>query len=155
MDCFECRPIYYHNLALKLIHVKKPSKNNLYVATIGGFQSYSIESNLSLTYQSNVTTSSDCPNGNHIAVSGVSPNTVFGITYSTACPSLAISVDTNGAFQSVWAEVAYSESDSSVHGGSVSPDGEFLYSADGKYLFPPWASLSRCAEIRIAVRPLT
>lgn len=102
------------------------------MATTGGFQSYTIGSDLGLTYSGNVTTSSDCPNANHIAVSDVSPYTVFAIAYSTACPTLAISVDENGTFESSWAEANYSDSESSVHGGWVSPDGAFLYSADGE-----------------------
>lgn len=35
-------------------------KENLYVATTGYFQSYAIGSDLGLTYESNVSTSSDC-----------------------------------------------------------------------------------------------
>lgn len=112
----------------------QPLKKSLYVATTGGFQSYTIESDLTLTYLGNVTTSSDCPNANHITVSEVSPYTVFGITYSTDCPTLAISVDANGTFESSWAQANYSDSDSSIHGGWVSRDGAFLYSADGESL---------------------
>lgn len=137
MDCFRREPIliiYLCAEAKAYPSMSQSQKKQLYVATTGGFQSYSIESNLSLTYQSNITSSSDCSNANHIAVSEVSPYTVFGVSYSTACPSLAISVGTNGALQSSWAEAAYSESTSSVHGGSVSRDGAFFYSADGKLL---------------------
>lgn len=104
------------------------------MATTNGFQSYSIGSDMSLTYTSNVTTP-DCENANHIAVSSVSPYTVFAITYSS-CPTLALSVDENGALASNWANASYDGTSYNIHGGSVSLEGDFFYSADGKSLFP-------------------
>lgn len=104
-------------------------KQNLYVATTGYFQGYTIGDDLSLTYTNNVSLSSDCPNANYVVASSVSPYTVFGTPYSTGCSSLAISVDDSGALQSVLANATY-DSASGVHGSDVSPDGDFFYSAD-------------------------
>lgn len=104
-------------------------KQNLYVATTGYFQGYTIGDDLSLTYFNNVSLSSDCSNANYISVSSASPYTVFGTPYSTGCPSLAISVDDTGALQSVMGNATY-DSGSGVHGSDVSPDGDFFYSAD-------------------------
>lgn len=99
------------------------------MATTGYFQGYTIGDDLSLTYTNNVSLSSDCPNANYIAVSSVSPYTVYGTPYSTGCSSLAISVDDSGALQAVMANATY-DSDAGVHGSDVSPDGDFFYSAD-------------------------
>lgn len=99
------------------------------MATTGYFQGYTIGDDLSLTYTNNVSLSSDCPNANYIAVSSVSPYTVYGTPYSTGCSSLAITVDDSGALQAVMANATY-DSDAGVHGSDVSPDGGFFYSAD-------------------------
>lgn len=104
-------------------------KQNLYVATTGYFQGYTIGDDLSLTYTNNVSLSSDCPNANYVVASSVSPYTVFGTPYSTGCSSLAISVDESGALQGLMANATY-DSESGVHGSDVSPDGGFFYSAD-------------------------
>ncbi|KAG8162897.1 hypothetical protein KVR01_007375 [Diaporthe batatas] len=104
-------------------------KKNLYVATTGYLQSYTIEDDLSLTYTSNVSLSSNCTNANYISVSSVSPYTVFGVPFSTGCSSLAISVDDSGALKSLMATVDY-DPGSGAHGSDISPDGDFFYSAD-------------------------
>lgn len=104
-------------------------KQNLYVATTGYFQGYSIGDDLSLTYTNNVSLFSDCSNANYVTGSSVSPYTVFGTAYSTGCSSLAISVDESGALQSAFANATY-DTTAGVHGSDVSPDGDFFYSAD-------------------------
>ncbi|KAH6661164.1 Lactonase, 7-bladed beta-propeller-domain-containing protein [Truncatella angustata] len=104
-------------------------KQNVYVGTTGAFQSYSITDDLGLTYQSNVSLSSDCSNANFIAVSTAPPYTVFGTPYGGGCSSLAISVDESGTLETAFANVTY-DSAGGVHGTSISHDNDFLYSAD-------------------------
>ncbi|KAF2646077.1 3-carboxy-cis,cis-mucoante lactonizing enzyme [Massarina eburnea CBS 473.64] len=116
-------------------------KQNLYVGSTGAFQSYAVGGNgSSLTYKSEVTLSSgagsstsaaelDCTNANFIGVASASPYTVFGIPYGTGCSGLAISVDSSGSIQNTVANLTYN-STSGVHGVDVSPDNDFVYSAD-------------------------
>ncbi|KAF2654638.1 3-carboxy-cis,cis-mucoante lactonizing enzyme [Lophiostoma macrostomum CBS 122681] len=104
-------------------------KQNLYVATTGYFQSYALTTNGSLSYSSQVALSSNCTNTNFISTSPSTPYTVFGTPYSTSCPTLAISVSTTGALQSALTNVTY-DATAGVHGTSLSPASDFLYSAD-------------------------
>ncbi|KAF2117231.1 Lactonase, 7-bladed beta-propeller-domain-containing protein [Lophiotrema nucula] len=102
---------------------------NLYVATTGYIQSYAITSNLSLTYETNVSLSSNCSNANFIAAASTAPYAVFGIPYSSGCSGLAISVDDEGTLKSAFANVTY-DSSAGVHGIALSSDNNFIYSAD-------------------------
>ncbi|KAK7415950.1 hypothetical protein QQX98_005523 [Neonectria punicea] len=104
-------------------------KANLYVGTTGYFQSYEITDDLDLTYESNVSLSSDCSNANFITASSKSPFTVFGTPYSGGCSTLAISVDDSGTLQETFANATYNSS-AGVHGTALSPGNDFLYSAD-------------------------
>ncbi|KAJ3546714.1 hypothetical protein NM208_g1866 [Fusarium decemcellulare] len=104
-------------------------KRNLYVATTGYFKSYSITDDLDLVYQSNISLSSDCSNANFIAASSKPPYAVFGTPYSTGCPTLAISVDDAGSLEATFANASYTNS-SGTHGTALSPENDFLYSAD-------------------------
>jgi carboxy-cis,cis-muconate cyclase len=101
----------------------------LYIATTGAFQSYAVTDDLSLTYQSNITLSSGCSNGNFIIGSTASPYTVFGVPYSGGCSGLAISVSDSGALQTTVANLTYSSA-GGVHGLALSSDNKFVYSAD-------------------------
>ncbi|KAF7534760.1 hypothetical protein G7054_g5952 [Neopestalotiopsis clavispora] len=105
------------------------AKENLYVGTTGSFQSYAITDDLSLTYTSAVNLSSDCSNANFITSSTASPFTVFATAYGGGCPSQAISVDDTGALVAVFANATY-DSSGGVHGTALSPNNDFLYSAD-------------------------
>ncbi|KAF7551371.1 hypothetical protein G7Z17_g5049 [Cylindrodendrum hubeiense] len=104
------------------------SNENLYVATTGYIQSYSITSDLDLQYQSNISLSSNCTNANFIVASTAEPFTVFGAPYSTGCSSLAISVD-SGVLDTSFASLEY-DSTAGVHGLALSPASDFVYSAD-------------------------
>ncbi|KAH8651426.1 Lactonase, 7-bladed beta-propeller-domain-containing protein [Xylariales sp. PMI_506] len=104
-------------------------KENLYVATTGYFQSYTITSDLILTYSSNISLSLDCDNANFISVAQTEPFTVFGTPYGGGCSTLAISVDENGALQASIANATY-DSAGGVHGTALSHTSDFLYSAD-------------------------
>lgn len=108
---------------------QKSRLQNLYVATTGYFQSYAIGSDMSLTYQSNVSTPSGCDNANFISVATESPYQVFGTPYGGACPSIVIAVDNAGTLGSVSGNVTYDTS-AGVHGSDLSPDNKFFYSAD-------------------------
>ncbi|KAI3553892.1 hypothetical protein CABS02_05930 [Colletotrichum abscissum] len=112
----------------KWIHIDSHLKN-LYVGTTGYFQSYAITDDLSLTYSSNVSLSSDCSNANYITSSSASPYTVFGTPYGGGCSSLAITVDDAGVLQEATANVTY-DSAGGVHGTWMSPNNDFIYSAD-------------------------
>ncbi|GKT59536.1 hypothetical protein ColTof3_06875 [Colletotrichum tofieldiae] len=102
---------------------------NLYVGTTGYFQSYSITDDLDLSYSSNISLPSDCSNANFIASSAAAPYTVFGTPYGGGCSSLAITVDDTGVLQEATANVTY-DSAAGVHGTSLSPNNDFIYSAD-------------------------
>ncbi|WQF80559.1 Putative WD40/YVTN repeat-like-containing domain superfamily, lactonase, 7-bladed beta propeller [Colletotrichum destructivum] len=102
---------------------------NLYVGTTGYFQSYSITDDLGLSYSSNVSLPSGCSNANFIASSTAAPYTVFGTPYGGGCSSLAITVDESGVLQEATANVTY-DSAAGVHGTSLSPQNDFIYSAD-------------------------
>ncbi|KAF6787631.1 hypothetical protein CSOJ01_15176 [Colletotrichum sojae] len=102
---------------------------NLYVGTTGYFQSYAITEDLGLTYSSNVSLSSGCSNANFITSSTASPYTVFGTPYGGGCSSLAIAVDDDGVLQEATANVTYNSA-GGVHGTSMSPNNDFIYSAD-------------------------
>ncbi|KAF9881539.1 carboxy-cis, cis-muconate cyclase [Colletotrichum karsti] len=104
-------------------------QKNLYVGTTGYFQSYAITDDLSLEYSSNVSLSSDCTNANFITSSTAPPYTVFGTPYGGGCSSLAITVDDNGVLQETTANVTY-DSAAGVHGTDMSPNNDFIYSAD-------------------------
>ncbi|KAF5587005.1 carboxy-cis cis-muconate cyclase [Fusarium subglutinans] len=104
-------------------------KQNLYVGTTGYLQSYKIAKDLGLTYKSNVSLSSDCNNANFITASSKSLFTVFGTPYGGGCPTVAISVDKTGTLQKSFANATYN-SKGGVHGTSLSPKNDFLYSAD-------------------------
>ncbi|KAF5506101.1 Carboxy-cis,cis-muconate cyclase [Colletotrichum siamense] len=112
----------------KWIHLDSRLKN-LYVGTTGYFQSYTITDDLSLEYASNVSLSSNCSNANFITSSTDSPYTVFGTPYGGGCSSLAITVDDNGVLQEATANVTY-DSAAGVHGTDMSPNNDFIYSAD-------------------------
>ncbi|KAF4345849.1 carboxy-cis cis-muconate cyclase [Fusarium beomiforme] len=103
-------------------------EEELYVATQGAFQSYRLNSTPSLEYQSNITLSSNCSNANFVVASTKKPFAVFGAPYSGACSSVAMSVD-KGALQASFANLTYN-SKAAVHGLALSPDEDFVYSAD-------------------------
>ncbi|KAF2252018.1 3-carboxy-cis,cis-mucoante lactonizing enzyme [Trematosphaeria pertusa] len=106
-------------------------RENVYVGTTGYFQSYAITSNGSLNYESNITLSSDCAcsNANFLIAASTSPYTVFGAPYSNGCPAQAISVDERGVLQTTVANLTYGSS-AGVHGLALSPENNFVYSAD-------------------------
>ncbi|KAK9419183.1 putative Lactonase, 7-bladed beta-propeller-domain-containing protein [Seiridium unicorne] len=104
-------------------------KTNLYVGTTGAFQSYAITDDLSLTYETNVTLSSDCSNANFITTSNTPPYTVFGTAYGGGCPTMAISVDETGTLQTSFANATYNSA-GGIHGTALSPNNDFIYSAD-------------------------
>ncbi|KAF2177129.1 3-carboxy-cis,cis-mucoante lactonizing enzyme [Zopfia rhizophila CBS 207.26] len=104
-------------------------RKNIYVGTTGYFQSYAITSNLSLTYQSNISLSSDCSNANFLIAATAPSYTVFGVQYSGGCSAQAISVDATGALQRTISNLTY-DSSAGVHGLDLSPDNDFVYSAD-------------------------
>lgn len=115
-----------------MIYPPQSRLQNLYVATTGYFQSFSIGSDMSLTYKTNVssvTVSDSCTNGNHIAVSTASPYNVYGIVYGDGCSTVVMSVDEDGALDSHIANATYDTS-AGIHGAWLSPDNDFLYSAD-------------------------
>ncbi|KAJ0359480.1 hypothetical protein COL154_008264 [Colletotrichum chrysophilum] len=68
-------------------------------------------------------------NANFITSSTDSPYTVFGTPYGGGCSSLAITVDDNGVLQEATANVTY-DSAAGVHGTGMSPNNDFIYSAD-------------------------
>lgn len=72
-------------------------------------------------------------NANFISVLTASPYTVFGVSYPLAgaasCPTLAISVTSTGALDSVFANVTY-DTAGGIHGTDLSLNNDFLYSAD-------------------------
>lgn len=68
-------------------------------------------------------------NANYIAVATTSPYAVFGAPYGNGCSSIAISVDESGAFDATFGNVTY-DSAAGVHGLAISPDNDFIYSAD-------------------------
>jgi carboxy-cis,cis-muconate cyclase len=68
-------------------------------------------------------------NANFISTSTTSPYTVFGVSYGGGCPTLAISVDDSGTLQSSFANATYNSA-GGVHGTALSPNNDFLYSAD-------------------------
>ncbi|TQN67779.1 Carboxy-muconate cyclase [Colletotrichum shisoi] len=102
---------------------------NLYVSTTGYFQSYSITDDLGLSYSSSVSRPPGCSNANFIASSTAAPDTVFGTPYAGGCSSLAITVDESGVLQEATANVTY-DGAAGVHGTSLSPRNDFIYSAD-------------------------
>lgn len=67
-------------------------------------------------------------NANFIVASNTEPYTVFGAPYSSGCSSLAISVD-SGALETSFADLSY-DSTAGIHGLALSPDDNFIYSAD-------------------------
>ncbi|RSL55216.1 hypothetical protein CEP54_009483 [Fusarium duplospermum] len=104
-------------------------KKNLYVATTGAFQSYKLTEDLDLVYESSVNLSSSCNNANFITALSKAPYTVFGTPYGSGCPTSAISTDSSGTFEATVANATYLNS-SGVHGTALSPENDFLYSAD-------------------------
>lgn len=68
-------------------------------------------------------------NANFLIAASTSPYTVFGTPYSKGCSTQAISVDTTGALQATVANLTYNSS-AGVHGLSLSPQNDFVYSAD-------------------------
>ncbi|KUL88367.1 hypothetical protein ZTR_04886 [Talaromyces verruculosus] len=105
------------------------SEKNLYVATPGYFQSYSITSGPGLDYQSNASLPSNCSNANHIIAAVKEPYTVFGAPFALGCSAVAISVDDAGSLQSSFANITY-DNRAGVHGLALSPQNDFIYSAD-------------------------
>lgn len=101
------------------------------MATTGYFQSYSVGEDLGLTFDGNISTSSDCQNANYITVSTVSPYNVFGTPYGGGCASMVLSVDDDGKLESAIANATY-DSSAGVHGGAMDTENKFFYSADGK-----------------------
>lgn len=70
------------------------------------------------------------PNANFIAAAQYSPYTVFGTPYlSGGCDTQAMSVDESGNLQEVVANITYNSA-AGVHGTAISPNEDFLYSAD-------------------------
>ncbi|KAF2678623.1 3-carboxy-cis,cis-mucoante lactonizing enzyme [Lentithecium fluviatile CBS 122367] len=104
-------------------------KQNLYVGTTGYFQSYAVASNGSLEYKNQIALPSNCQNANFLRAASASPYVVFGTPYSTGCSTQAITVDESGTLQSTVANLTYSNS-SGVHGIDLSPNNDFVYSAD-------------------------
>lgn len=68
-------------------------------------------------------------NANFIVAATSSPYTVFGAPYSSGCSSLAISVDDSGTMQASIANISYNNA-AGVHGLALSPNNDFVYSAD-------------------------
>ncbi|TLD28112.1 Carboxy-cis/cis-muconate cyclase [Venturia nashicola] len=112
----------------KWIHMDS-RKKNLYVAATGAFQSYAISSDLNLTYQSNVSTSTGCGNPNFITSATMGPYEVFGTSFNISCATQVLSVDEGGKLVSQVTNVTYDGS-AAVHGSDLSPDNQFFYSAD-------------------------
>jgi carboxy-cis,cis-muconate cyclase len=54
---------------------------------------------------------------------------VFGTPYGSGCPTLAISVDEAGTLQTTFANATYNSA-AGAHGTALSPNNDFLYSAD-------------------------
>lgn len=103
---------------------------NLYVAGDGIYQSYTINSDKSLTFSgANVSDTTSCTLGVSLAVQRVSPYSIFGVSYDAGCSGVAISVDSTGALVSQIANVTYDTS-AGVHGLAISPDSRYIYSAD-------------------------
>ncbi|RAO70373.1 uncharacterized protein BHQ10_006385 [Talaromyces amestolkiae] len=105
------------------------SKENLYVGAPGYFQSYSITSGLELDYQSSASLPSNCSNANYIVAAIKEPHAVFGAPFNLGCSALAISVDAAGSLQSSFANITY-DNRAGVHGLALSPQADFIYSAD-------------------------
>lgn len=57
------------------------------------------------------------------------PYTVFGAPFNLGCSALAISVDAAGSLQSPFANITY-DNHAGVHGLALSPQADFIYSAD-------------------------
>ncbi|KAI8665301.1 hypothetical protein NCS56_00965800 [Fusarium sp. Ph1] len=104
-------------------------RKNLYVATTGAFQSYTLTEDLNLAYESSVNLSSSCNNANFVTALSKAPYTVFGTPYGSGCPTLAISTDSSSTLETTVANASYLDS-SGVHGTALSPKNDFLYSAD-------------------------
>lgn len=68
-------------------------------------------------------------NANFITSATTEPYTAFGAPYSTGCSGLAISVDSTGSLQAAFANLTY-DSSAGVHGLALSPQNDFVYSAD-------------------------
>lgn len=103
---------------------------NLYVAGDGIYQSYTINSDNSLTFTgANVSDTTSCTLGVSLALQPKSPGTIFGVAYDAGCSGVAMSVDSSGALVSQIANLTYDTS-AGIHGLAISPDGQFVYSAD-------------------------
>lgn len=103
---------------------------NLYVAGDGIYQSYTINSDKSLTQNgANVSDTSSCTLGVSLALQDVSPGTIFGVAYDSGCSGVAISVDSSGGLVSQIANLTYDTS-AGIHGLAISPDSQYVYSAD-------------------------
>lgn len=103
---------------------------NLYVAGDGIYQSYTINSDKSLTPTgANVSDTTSCTKGVSLAVQQTAPYTVFGVAYDAGCSGVAMSVDASGALAAHTANLTYDTS-AGVHGLAIAPDDRFVYSAD-------------------------
>lgn len=103
---------------------------NLYIAGDGIYQSYTINSDKSLTFTgANVSDTTSCTLSVSLALQHKSPGTIFGVSYDAGCSGVAISVDSSGALVSQIANLTYDTS-AGIHGLAISPDSQFVYSAD-------------------------
>lgn len=102
----------------------------MYIAGDGVYQSYTINSDKSLTFTgANVSDTTSCTLGVSLALQRKSPGTIFGVSYDAGCSGVAISVDSSGALVSQIANLTYDTS-AGIHGLAISPDSQFVYSAD-------------------------